>query len=440
MEDLSSTHVCQGLNGNTWQQITSHDESASLECRKLTNSPIGGWFRGSRTDFDEWAEIADDSRWSYDGLLPFFRRSETFWSNTTNPDQHGHDGPLQIEVPSTTGRAYPLRDAVYSSYESVGIRALPGLDANAGDNLGFGQIAENRRHGARQIAPKYFPLDGVSVLLNTLVEKVLVQRKVAEHSSSVEARAVGVVLSNGTRIYGERIIASAGTYRTPQLLMLSGIGPARTLAKHNITQNVDHPEVGQNLADHGFFGTEWTLTPEYRNSTVDSGNPLFSLPQYGLGQPNNFAASFTVEDTPGLVEAITRDEGRVPAADHWLLRNRTFMEAFIFYGNVAGLQPQNVSYVTTANVEFLPTSRGHVSIASSDPLTSPVIDANFSASEVDRFVWREGIRRMIRLMAGGQTALSRGIVAAEATPSGLPALAVGVTDEEIDARVRAAAS
>lgn len=398
--------------------------------------------RGSRVDFDQWAETVNDSRWTYDALLPFLKSSEAFWSNRTHPSQHGHNGPLKIEVPSTTGRVYPLRDAVYSSYESVGVKALPGLDANAGYNLGFGQIAENRRNGARQIASKYYPLDGVTVLLDTLVEKILVQTTATTGSAtpSTKPRAVGVALANGTEIFGARVIASAGTYRTPQLLLLSGIGPAHTLARYNITQALNNPEVGQNLADHAFFGTEWALTPDYRNATIDSGNPLFSEPQYGFGMPNNFAASFSVEDKAGLVEAISKDEGRVPTEDHWLLKNRTFMEAFVFYMNLAGLQPTNVSYLTTGNVAFLPTSRGHVSIRSPDPSDAPVIDANFLASEVDRFVWRDGIRRMIRLMTSGQTALGRGIVAAEATSSGLPALTMNSTDGDIDARIRDAAA
>lgn len=93
-------------------------------------------------DFEEWAKLANDTRWSYNGLLPYFRSTETYWTNETNYLQHGHTGPLEIEVPTTTGRIYPLRDAVYASFEDVGVEALPGLDANAGDNIGIGQIAE----------------------------------------------------------------------------------------------------------------------------------------------------------------------------------------------------------------------------------------------------------------------------------------------------------
>lgn len=104
----------------------------------------GGWTRGARSDFDEWADLVNDTRWSYDGQLPHLKDTETFWSNSTNLQEHGHSGPLKIEVPSTTGRVFPLRDAVYASYEAVGIEALPGLDANAGNNLGFGEISEVR--------------------------------------------------------------------------------------------------------------------------------------------------------------------------------------------------------------------------------------------------------------------------------------------------------
>lgn len=93
-------------------------------------------------DYDEWAELVNDTRWSYDGLLPYFKKTEAFWSNETNYEQHGHAGPLEIEVPTVTDRVYPLRDAVYASLEDAGIEALPGLDANAGNNLGIGQISE----------------------------------------------------------------------------------------------------------------------------------------------------------------------------------------------------------------------------------------------------------------------------------------------------------
>lgn len=401
--------------------------------------------RGSKVDFDEWASLANDSRWGYDGLLPYFKSTESFWDDSANPSQHGYDGPLKVEVPTTTGRVYPLRDAVLNSYEAVGIEALPGLDANTGDNLGFGEIAENRRNGKRQIASKYYPLVGITVLTESLVEKILLEDVAMDNESSSSGGnkmvATGVRLVNGTEFRGKEIIASAGSYRTPQLLMLSGIGPAEELSKYDIEQKLDALEVGKGLADHLFFTTEWKLAPEYRMDTVDSGNTLFSEAQYGLGQPNNFVASYGVSNITGLTQAISSDESRAPEPDtHPLLKEtRTFFEAFVLYANLDPSLPSNSSYLTAANVGLLPTSRGSVSITSSDPTVPPAINANFFATEVDRFVWRDGLRRMIKMMVGGESPLSQGIVVGEAPPAGLPALTVDSTDDEIDARIRATA-
>ncbi|KAF5528611.1 Oxygen-dependent choline dehydrogenase [Colletotrichum aenigma] len=394
-----------------------------------------GWMRGARVDYDEWAELVNDSRWSYESQLPYFKRTEEYWTRDVNPEEHGHEGPLKIEVPSVTGRVYPLRDAVLDSYASVGIEALPGLDANGGTNIGVGEISENRRNGVRQITPEYYRLDGAAVMTGSLVEKVLI-----DEDSLGNLVATGVRLANGTEIRGKQVIAAAGAYRTPQLLMLSGIGPSDVLQQHGIEQKVDLPEVGRNFADHPFFIANWRLAPEYRNTTVDSGNPLFFKPEYGLGQPNNFVASFNVEDKTGLAEAISNEKGKTPDAEtHPLLKDeRTLMEAFVLYVNTNPSLPSNYTYLTTANVGLLPTSRGSVTIASRNPETPPVINPNFFASEIDRFVWRDSIRRMIRMMVGGESTLSRGIVEAEAPPAGLEALTVDSTDEEIEARIRAA--
>lgn len=222
--------------------------------------------------------------------------------------------------------------------------------------------------------------------------------------------------------------------------MLSGIGPADTLASFGIKQVVDAPEVGQNFADHVFYTTEWQLAPGYQKDTVDSGNPLFSEPQYGLGVPNNFVASFTVNDTQGLIAAITADEGQKPDPEtHPLLKSpRALMEAFVMYANFDTTLPTNNTYLTTVNVGLLPTARGSVSINSSDPTVPPLIDANLFGTEVDRFVWRHGLRVMTEMMTG-DTALGSGIIVGNTPPAGLAPLTRDSTDAEIESRVRATA-
>lgn len=298
--------------------------------------------------------------------------------------------------------------------------------------------AQDRRDGKRQIAPVYFPLDGITVLTSTLVEKILLET--SNSTGGKKVTATGVRLANGTEFYGKEIVTSAGAYRTPQLLMLSGIGPADTLAEFGIEQVVNAPEVGQNLADHVFYTTEWQLAPAYQNDTVDSGNSLFSEAQYGLGQPNNFISSFTVNDTAGLIAAITADEGQAPDPEtHPLLKStRTFMEQFVMYQNYDISLPTNSTYLTTVNVGLLPTARGSVSINSTDPAVSPLIDANLFGTEVDRFVWRYGLRVTTDSMIGN-TALGNGIILGNSPPAGLPAFTLNSTDEELESRVRASA-
>lgn len=80
------------------------------------------------------------------------RKTETFWNNTTNPDQHGHNGPVLIQTATSAGRAFPLRDYALKSWAELGIDPLPGLDANAGNPLGVGELNENKEEGRREIA------------------------------------------------------------------------------------------------------------------------------------------------------------------------------------------------------------------------------------------------------------------------------------------------
>lgn len=144
---------------------------------------------------------------------------------------------------TSSGRNFPLRDMVKAAWEAVGLEQIP--DANSGSPQGFADLTENRKNGLRQLACDAYPLSGVQVMTETLVKRVVVEQ--------IDGRkiATGVELASGEVIAAnEEIIISAGAYRTPQVLMLSGIGPAAELKKHGIKQVVELPEVGKNLHDH----------------------------------------------------------------------------------------------------------------------------------------------------------------------------------------------
>lgn len=317
------------------------------------------------------------------------------------------------------------------SWKDVGVPALACLDGNAGEPNGVGDLFENRHEGRRQIASVVYPLDGISVLTDTLVANVLLEPNFNIHRPH---RAVGIQLSNGTEIKARDVILSAGAVRTPQILMLSGVGPPSELAKHKIFPKVIAPDVGQHLADHGLFPVMWKLKDPSAGYAIGSGNPLFNETQYGWGTPSDFLVSAGVDDTKGLAKAIEEDEGRKPdPKTHPLLnQERTFNEYVIQY---AGLP--DGSTITSATINLLPTSRGSVTLASADIKDAPLVDPNYHATAVDRFVARDGMRRLIALTEG-HTPLGRDILDGDAGAPGFDKpFTADSTDEYIEKRFAA---
>ncbi|KAH8895432.1 alcohol oxidase [Thozetella sp. PMI_491] len=387
-----------------------------------------GWIRGHKFDYDLWGSIVKDLRWSYDGQLPYMKKTEHFWSDSINRPEHGLKGPAQIQSVTSTHREFPLRNLTLQSWGEMGIQPLPGLDGNAGDPLGVGELQENKINGRREISAAIYSLEGVTVKTDTLVEKVLIEK------TPKGLVAVGIKLADGTEIRGHEVIVSAGAARSPQVLMLSGIGPADELAKFNIPVLLDQPEVGHNLADHGRVTLQFKVKDPSAGWAIGSPNPLFAEPQYGWGSPSDFLVSTDVPKD-GLARAIEEDEGVAPDPNtHPLLaHNRTFTEhVFLSVGAADG------SLVTLVSVHMLPTARGSVTLASADPHDDPLVDPNYLGTAVDRYAAREGIRVEMKFAGSNDTVMGREILDGEAGAPGFEqALSVNSTDEDIDARLRA---
>ncbi|WQF81088.1 Putative glucose-methanol-choline oxidoreductase, FAD/NAD(P)-binding domain superfamily [Colletotrichum destructivum] len=383
------------------------------------------WVRGHKVDYDIWAERVNDTRWSYDGQLPYMKKTETLFDNSTNPLSHGHTGPVKIQSPGSTNRVFPLREPLLESWREIGIDTLPQLDNNAGNNLGVADLQESRDKGKRQLSSLIYSLEGITVLTDSLVAKVLVEKSPLGHLVSR-----GIQLDNGTKIFGRETILSAGAYRTPQILILSGIGPADTLKKFDIPVILDQPAVGQNFHDHVLIPTVWQLKNASAGYTKESGDPVFSESQYNLGA---FIDFMTITSLPkeGLFNAIAEDEGSVPdAATHPLLKqDRAHSSHLLQYSGVSA----DGSAVLMISVVFINSARGSVTIRSADIKDAPLINPNFLATSVDRYAARETIRRNIRLLTSSDTVLGREIVAGELAAN---PLTTESTDEEIDARVR----
>ncbi|GAW17463.1 hypothetical protein ANO14919_069200 [Xylariales sp. No.14919] len=382
-----------------------------------------GWFRGSKDDFDSWAEAVQDERWSYQGQLDYFKKTEK-WFNDENPAFHGRDGALHIESPISTGRIYPLSTITEQAWTEAGVSKLPGNDMNAGVNLGFGELNENRFQGARQIAPLVYPLDGITLKTGTLVRSVKL----------VGSRAVGVYLDDDTEMSSKEIILTAGAYRTPQLLLLSGIGPQETLRKHGIEVKVESPEVGSNYNDHVMMHLNWKLKDPSQGYALGSSNPLLTEPQFTTGTPLSHVAC-TAIPRDQLEAAIAKDDGHVDPNHYLLKRNWAVMENLVMYLAVPPLTIDG-THISNALMGMKPTARGTVTIASKDPKDSPVLDPNYFATEVDKVVWRHSLRKITALMTG-DTALGRDVVSGETPFPGFEPLSVDAGDEYLDKRVRA---
>lgn len=391
-----------------------------------------GWARGAAVDYDEWADAVDDQRWSYDGMLEYFKESEDWWNSSTTAD-HGVDGSLYVASVASTGRDYPLREPVASGWDELGVEALPYFDGNTGQPIGRGELTEDRRGGRRQISASYYPLDGVTVLVNSLVHKI-----VFASSTSGTPQASGVQLANGTVYKSKNVISAAGGFRSPQLLMLSGIGPKDQLDAFSIPIVVENSAVGENLIDHMSLYQWWKLSDPDAGYALGSENPLFSEPQFSEGYPIDWSVVTTISNKTGLIAAITADEGTAPdPSTHPLLKSdRAFVETFVIYQAYSAADPVvplDGSHIYTNMVSFQPTSRGTVKLQSTDPSAQTLIDPNYLATEVDRFVYREAMRQTSRLMLN--TTFGASYIASETPPDQFEPVTLDDSDEYLDARV-----
>lgn len=399
----------------------------------LTGNSIGGWVRGDQSDYDLWAKTVSDDSWSYDGQLPYWRKVEHTFNASANPIQHGFTGPIWFASVDSTGRVYPLRDTIFQAWEQIGEHLVGDNDPNDGHPRGIGDLEENRRNGLRQLSSTAYNLSstGVTVLTNTMVEKVLLS------TQNGTVTATGVELANGTQFKAsQQVILSAGTYRTPQLLMLSGIGDKNVLSANGIPTVIDLPDVGQNLHDHLEFSTYWELTEAAQAAgvAIGSNNSLFTEPQFGLGLPIDWIVTETVPKD-GLIAAITADEGTPPGPDHPLLHpTRSFLETLVIYAAGSAADPVvvvNGSHIAATIVVLLPTSAGNVTLNSTDPTGPLVINPNYLATNVDKYVWRQGLKRVARLMSAP---VMQSVVVGETPPDGFAPLTNSTSDADLDAR------
>ena len=290
---------------------------------------------------------------------------------------------------------------------------------NTGDPNGVAQLVENWHTASRQHAAICYNLKGVHVMTNTVVERVLIE----------DNQATGVELSDGQILKASKeIVLSCGALRTPQLLLLSGIGSRSELSKFDIKQVVELP-VGQNLQDHSSVNIVWKLKTSDDGYAL--GSPAFNKPEYAAGNPMDWFATAAAPDED-LQKAASVDNASFKPGP------RTDYEVTVMYAVTAAapveIAPMDGTHITTGVVCMSPTSRGVLTLASNKATDNPTIDPRYFTTEHDRVVIRAGMRRALQAM---ESSALRDIVVGEVAPPGMPSIDSASSDAELDKRVNA---
>jgi choline dehydrogenase len=320
-------------------------------------------FRGPPTDYDGW--VADgNARWSWDQMLPCFRRLEHDLDFGGDHVVHGDRGPVPI-VRWQRDQLLPIQAAFADACTSIGIPWT--ADHNHPDSTGIGPLPMNRAEG-RRISTALAYLAPASARPNLTVRGgALVDRLRIEHG-----RATGVVVARASEVVVEagEVIVSAGAIHSPAILWRSGIGPAGDLQELGIDCAVDNAAVGANLMDHpGLFHF---LHPG-RHA------PDLAAPQFQLG------ARWT-SDAEGVDNDLL-----LSMMNFWDLSSSPDFQALV---------GAPVVVVLTCGVHE-PRSRGRVVLSSSDPAVLPQIDLNLLDEPADLARLVEGVRRCHDLARSG---------------------------------------
>ena len=330
-------------------------------------SSINGmvYMRGTPSDYDGWRQRGCEG-WDYDSVLPFFKKAEN--QERGGDEFHGVGGPLRVSNPVRS----PLGDAMVEAAIEAGIPANPDFNGATQEGVGYYQTTTGNR--ARWSAAKAYLKPARSRPNLTVVTNAQATRVIIE-----EGRAVGVEYQTPqarvtARCRGE-IIVSGGVYGSPQLLQLSGLGPASLLQEHGIPVVRDMPGVGAHLHDHFNTYLVWRCAqPITINDLAMSGlKKLKAGVQYALTRSGHLSNA-------GIYAgAFVKSDPRLEQPDLQInMFGWSAMERLR-----TGIKPHPFSAFTMSPVHLRPEGRGWVRIKSPDPLAAPAIQFNFLASEYD---------------------------------------------------------
>lgn len=343
------------------------------------------YVRGHYGDYDDWAGHAPG--WGWSDVEPVFRRMEN-WTASNDPGR-GQGGPLHVA--SVEDQAHPICGAYFNACEAVGIPR--NTDYNAASMHGAANYQITTKNGRRASASRCY----LRPALRTHRNLELICNAQVTRINFEGHRASGVTYKRGGRevvakARGE-VILCGGAINSPQLLQLSGIGPAEVLSNHNIAVRVDSDDVGENLQDHlGYDHLYRCRIPTLNQALGPWYGKLWAGMRYlftgrgplalSLNQAGGFVALSDGADSPDI-QLYFSPVSYTRAAPG----TRPLMSPDPFPGFLLGFNPCR------------PTSRGRITIRSPDPMMHPEIHPNYLATEHDRALMMGGVRLIQKIAA-----------------------------------------
>ena len=374
------------------------------------SSSINGllYVRGQHEDYDRWRQHGN-SGWGFDDVLPYFKKAEN--QERGADDFHGAGGPLPV---SDLVHADPLSAAFIAAAAETGIPVNPDFNGASQEGAGFFQTTTRRGRRASTAVAYLRPARGrenLHVETSALAQRILFDRHRAD---AIEFRQAGVLRTARAR---KEILVSSGAYNSPQLLQLSGVGPAGLLRKHGIDVVLDAPGVGHDLQDHMQVRVVMRCTQSITlNDVVNSPvRRILAGARYAAFRngPLTIAA--------GTSGAFFKTSPRLATPDiqiHFLP----------FSTDKMGERLHSFSGFSASICQLRPESRGSLRIRSADPTVAPEIRINYLSTEVDRTANVEGLKVLRRIL---QAPALRPYVMEEVDPG-----AKVSTDEELLAHCR----
>jgi choline dehydrogenase-like flavoprotein len=343
------------------------------------SSSINGllYLRGQPEDYDHWRQLGNTG-WSFDDVLPYFRRAEH--QERGEDKLHGVGGPLAV---SNVCEPHPLCEAFINSAQQAGFQRNDDFNGPTQEGAGYFQLtAKNGRRWSTAVGylRQARRRPNLSIVTNALASRILFEGR----------RAVGVEYrqSDTTRAaHAGEVILAGGAFNSPQLLQLSGVGPAALLRSHGIEVVSDMAGVGADLQDHLQVRIQYRCTePITMNDVVNSWRQRIGAGmRYALFRKGLLAVG------AGYAGGFFRTSGQIATPD-------VQVHFIIFSGETSGAALHPFPGFIASICQLRPDSRGMVRIKSSNPNEAPAIQPHYLSTQLDRDTVVAGLKLLRRIM------------------------------------------